>query len=71
MEIVLVPHVTAAAGLTPALQNANVTITVLVPINSAFQNLTHANLNTSDTDSLRLVSSCMWYCMRCAVQLTP
>jgi hypothetical protein len=63
--------VTAATGLMPALQNANATITVLVPTNSAFQNLTPAALNISDTDSLRLVSSYMWYCRRCAVQLNP
>lgn len=48
------------AGLLPSLQDQNATYTVLVPTNAAFADLTQNVLNTSDIDTLRLVSSPAW-----------
>lgn len=50
-----------SAGLTPSLQDPNATYTVLVPTNAAFANLSQNVLNTSDINSLRLVTSMLQF----------
>lgn len=45
----------SCAGLLPSLMDLNATITVLVPTNKAFANLSQNVLNTSNIDTLRLV----------------
>jgi uncharacterized surface protein with fasciclin (FAS1) repeats len=49
-------HARLSAGLTPSLQDPNATYTVLVPTNAAFANLSQNVLNTSDINTLRLVT---------------